>query len=400
MSFLLLLVIPGFILYLMSPEERLRFLRVVQDRLERAVDAVRQRRAERDPFRDALRARTPWLLVTPALVGVNATIFVCMLFGAGALGDPQTLLAWGGNFGPRTTSGEWWRLVTATFVHSGMMHLLVNVACLAQVGFALERQVGPFAFASTYVTAGVFASLVSLSAYPMSIAAGASGAIFGVYGLLLASSVWSMRQRSDVTMPLTAVKRFVPVAVVFILYNLTSDSLDAAAELSGLVTGLVCGLMLSRGVSDRKPRAAHVAAAIATTVMIAVVSSARLRGIADVRPEIARVVAVEQRTASAYDNAVAKFRIGRVTADALIRVIERTIIPELQATRSRLEAIDGVVPPEHQPLVAAAGEYLRLRDESWRLRAEALHKGSMVTLRGADRTERASLEAFKKISGG
>jgi hypothetical protein len=122
-----------------------------------------------------------------------------------------------------------------------------------------------------------------------------------------------------------------------------------------------------------------------------------MRGISDVRPELARVVASEDRTAIAYGSAVDRFKLGRITAEALARLIERTIIPELQATHARLEAIDGV-PPEHQPLVAAAREYLRLRDESWHLRAEALHKRSMAALQGADKAERASLQAFKRIT--
>ena len=66
------------------------------------------------------------MLVTPALVALNVTVFLIILVGPGALADPQTLVGWGGNFGPRTTNGEWWRLVTATFVHSEMLPILVR----------------------------------------------------------------------------------------------------------------------------------------------------------------------------------------------------------------------------------------------------------------------------------
>ena len=120
-----------------------------------------------------------------------------MLFGAGALSDQATLLGWGASFGPRTTNGEWWRLLTATFVHSGMIALLVNVAGLAQAGLVTERLAGPVAFVTVYVSAGLAASLVTLSSHPMSVSFGASGAVFGVYGLLLATSMWSRFNRSD-----------------------------------------------------------------------------------------------------------------------------------------------------------------------------------------------------------
>ena len=237
---------------------------------------------------------------------------------------------------------------------------------------------------------------MNLSSHPMSVSFGASGAVFGVYGLLLATSVWSRFNRSDITMPLKTVKSLAPAAAIFILYHMMSDGLDGASEIAGLAMGCIGGLVLTRGVGERKPTVGRIAFTSAATAAIALVMAVPMRGISDVRPELKRVVAVEGRTAGVYSAAVDRFKIGRTTAEALAKLIERTIIPELQATNARLETINGI-PPEHQPLVAAAKEYLRLRDESWHLRAEALHKGSMVTLQGADKVERSSLEAFKKI---
>jgi hypothetical protein len=138
-----------------------------------------------------------------------------------------------------------------------------------------------------------------------------------------------------------------------------------------------------------------------------------------------RVVALEDRTSRAYATAAEGFRKGRITADALARLIDRTIMPELQAADARVKAFDRG-PPEHQPLVADAEEYLRLRAESWRLRAEALRRmntprpreaggtdwesGARSRLRAetqhnvdgllrgkAEGTERASLEVLQRI---
>jgi len=422
MIFFLLIVLGGFAFYVMTPEERARLVRALLAAIRHLKYTAIQRRPTREAFHDALRARTRWVLVTPALVALNATIFTFMLFGPGALSDPETLVGWGGNFGPRTTNGEWWRLVTTMFVHSGMLHLLANIAGLVQLGLILERLVGHLTFAAVYVAAGVFASLVSLSAAPVAVSVGAAGAIFGIYGLLLASSIWGMLHRSTVTIPLRAMKRLGPAAAVFILYSVATDGIESRAALAGLVTGCVAGLVLARGVSDRKPPARRVAAAMATTAVIAVALAFPLRRLADVRPEMERVVAVEDRTASAYKTGVDRFRSGRITAEALAQLIDRTIVPELHAAQARLKALDRV-PHEHQPLVASAEEYLRLRDESWRLRAEGLHKAkgltrgeadrtrdenwrlraegqhraNMLTLGEADRTERASLEALQRI---
>jgi hypothetical protein len=97
-----------------------------------------------------------------------------------------------------------------------------------------------------------------------------------------------------------------------------------------------------------------------------------------------------------YEKAVGQFKSGGMSSQALAKVIHTAIVPELQAARARLKAVNGV-PAEHQPLVASADEYLRLRDESWRLRADALSKSNMGALRAADRSERASLEALERL---
>jgi membrane associated rhomboid family serine protease len=391
-------VVFAFVLYRMTPEERARVFQAVLATIRQLQDAAtrgRSRgRAECEPFRDALRARTPWVLVTPTLVALNVVIFVFMLFGAGALSDPATLVRWGANFGPRTTNGEWWRLVTSMFVHSGMLHLLVNVAGLVSIGLILERLVGSLTFAAVYVAAGVFASLVSLSIYPMGVSAGASGAIFGLYGLLLASSIWGLLHRSEVTIPLAAVKRLAPAAVVFILFNLAGDGVGSTAELTGLVAGIVCGLVLARGVSGGKSPARRVAATMAAAIAIAVASAVVLRGVTDVRPEIERVAAVEDHTAGVYRTAVERFRNGRITAAALARMIDETIVPELHAADSRLKSVHGV-PQEQQPLVADAEDYFRLRLESWRLRAEGLRKTDMLTPRADARKEPVSNASWR-----
>jgi membrane associated rhomboid family serine protease len=392
--FVALLIVLGFALYVMTPEERARLvgtglaiIRQVRDRANHG--------AKNEPFRDALRARTRWVVVTPAFAALNLTTFVFMLAG-GALGDPQTLVEWGGSFGPRTTNGEWWRIVTSMFVHARTLHLLANVAGLMQPGFILERLVGHAAFAAVYVAAGAAAGLVSLAAHPLDVSAGASGAVCGIYGLLFASLIWGILRRSPATIPLTAVKELAPAAAVFILYNATSGGIEQPAALAALGTGFVCGLVLAKDIRDRKPPARRVAAALAATLVIAVAFAVPLRGVADVRPEIARIVAIEDRTARAYQAAVDQFKTGSMSAAALARVIDRTVVPELQAGRARLQALDGV-PQEYQTMVAGAEEYLQLREESWRLRAEALQKGDMVTLRKAGRAERRSLEALEKI---
>jgi len=169
-----------------SEEQRAQLIRALRKASARPRAVAARNRLECDPFLDVLRARTRFAVVTPILIALNVIVFVSMIFGRGSLADPETLVAWGANFGPRTTNGEWWRLVTAPFVHAGLLPLVVNLTALAQLGLILERIVGRRALAAVYVAAGVLAGLVSIAAHPVVVSAGASAAIASLYGLLLA----------------------------------------------------------------------------------------------------------------------------------------------------------------------------------------------------------------------
>lgn len=414
MLLLALLVIAGYLLYTLSPDERKTLLQKGLAFAREAKDRADEVRLQPDPFRDGLKQRTPLVLVVPALIFLNVTIYIFMVLG-GATFDTDSLIAWGGNIGMRTTNGEWWRLLMSIFLHAGMFHLIVSVAGLTQVGMLLERMVGHAAVAVVYVAAGLLASVQSISGQSIAVTYGDTGAILGLYGLLLAVVMWSkLKRRAEpetlsldepgepletppapaLDIPMTALKRLAPAAGIFIFYTLVSGI--GTAELSGFMAGFVCGLVLASSATEETAPVWRAGATAALTAIIVVISAYPLRGVSDVRPEIAKVVELEGRTAASYQKAVDQFKLGHINADALAREIDRTIVPELRAASVRLKSFTKV-PPEHQPLVASAEEYLRLRDESWRLRAQALHKSNLPALREADRTERASLEALEKI---
>ncbi len=164
MILVVLSVLGGYALYSMKPEERIQLKERLIVAATRARSEAERRRAEPEPFRDALRERTPWPAVMPALVALNVVLFV---LSASAGSEPEALVSWGASFGPRTSNGEWWRLLSSMFLHAGLFQLIVNCAALVQLGLILERLVGHVTFAAVYLAAGVFASIVSLSDYPM-----------------------------------------------------------------------------------------------------------------------------------------------------------------------------------------------------------------------------------------
>jgi rhomboid protease GluP len=395
---LFLLMIIGVAWVATTPAERARFFRTVVGAVPvKQVQAVAEQvRPQHDAFEEALRARTRWAVVTPALIAIHVLVFLGMVFGAGALADVETQVRWGASFGPRTTNGEWWRLLTATFVHAGFFHLVMDLAGLVQVAFLLERLVGRLAVAAVYIAAGIFGSLVTLSADPVAVATGGSAAIFGLYGTLAVSMAVGVVHRSAVTMPVMTAAKLAPAAALFFLYNVAGGGSGTGAEMAGLFAGLSCGLAMAKGLADHKPPLQRGVAVMATAAAIAVVFAVPLRGVTDVRPEIERVASIEDRIAATYEGAVTRFRKGQLKAEALADLIDRTIRPELQQAHSRIKALEGV-PSEHEAMVAAAAQYLKLRDESYSLRADGLRLTNMIKLRDAERRERAALEALQKI---
>ena len=392
-----LLVLSGAALYFMTPEERTRLLHNAVAALRRGAYAAAHPATPADPFATMLRERTRWVAVTPLLVLLHVLVFVQMASGPGSIGDPQTAIAWGANFAPRTTNDEWQRLILSTFVHGGILHLLATIAGLLSVGLVLERIIGPVGFAAIYFAAGLAASVVSLwTGTPTSVTYGASGAVFGLFGLLLASLIWWVVERAPVPIPLVTVKRSAAAAVPFFLYNALTEHLASGPELAGCGTGLIGGLLIARGLTRQKPVVTRAAVLTAATAAIAIAAAVPLRGITDFRPHIAHIAAVEERTTTAYDAAVSEFRLGRLPAKRLAQLIDRTILPDLQGMRKRLSEVRGV-PREQAPLVEAADAYLRLREQSWRRRSEGLLRSNLNMLREAERTERTALEAFQKL---
>ena len=396
MTLLALTVLAGFAIYVMKPAERTRLVHGAVQLVRRIAGIAARHKPQRDPFQEALRTRTERALIVPAIATANGLVFVAMLLGSGSLSDPDTLVAWGANFGPRTTNGEWSRMLDAMFVHAGPLHLLATIAGLVQAGLIVERLVGYFTFSAVYIAAGFFASVVSLWLHPMDASVGASGAVFGIYGFLAATAIWGMHRSSGVTIPLQTVRTFAPAAAVFFAYNAISGGLQFEADLAGFVTGFVSGLVLTKDVGERTPEPRLVTRAVTATFVVATLIAIPMHGLTDVRPQIEWIVRLEDGTAERYRTAVERFRRGVISARDLAQVIERNIVPELESAQAHLSAL-GRVPREHRALLERAEEFLRLRDECWRRRAQALEQGNLAVLREVDQVELTSLRALEEI---
>ena len=381
-----------------AAERRLYFGKVLKS-IDKVLFRIQIWWREIEPFREALRARTRIAPVTPVIAAVNLAVVIGMVFHPQLLNDPNPLISWGANFGPRTANGEWWRLITTLFVHASIIDLMVCLLAFVPLGLMLERIVGPLAFAAVYLTAGLFSSLFMLSAFPVSVSTGAAGAVAGVYAFMAAALLWGVSQRPRLVVPLITIKLLAVCGGLFLAYAWVTGA--AAVVFVGFISGLVAGLTVSRGVNTSPTPALRMAAIVATMLCVAIVTAVPLRGITDARRTIETILETETRTAEAFKVALQDFTDGRMTDKALATVIDRVIVPELDYVSGRLAELDRTMIPKDQlPMVIAAEEYLKLRNESWTLRANALRGGKMSILWIADKKEALSLEALRRLKSG
>lgn len=181
--------------------------------------------------------------ITPIIMNLNILIFLIMVIsGLGVVTFKGIdLLHWGANYGPYTTNDQWWRLLTSIFLHGGLMHIMANMVGLLFVGIFLEPLLGRTKYLIVYLLTGILANVTSLWWYTATVSIGASGAIFGLYGLFLAFMLLKVFSKEFS-------KAFLVSTLIFVGYNFLmglSGGIDNAAHIGGLTSGFVIGLILT-----------------------------------------------------------------------------------------------------------------------------------------------------------
>ncbi len=303
-----------------------------------------QVQAERDQFNSELDRSNRRAIVTPVLVAVNVCAFAYTAFAGGGLlvADGSAMLRWGTNWGPLTLDGQTWRLFTSMFLHFGVAHLAFNMWALWSVGRLTERLLGSAEFLLLYVFAGLCASVASVYWHPFLNSAGASGAIFGVLGALLAFMV---NPRTRVPVSVAAAQR--NSALVFIAYNLfngfTHAGIDNAAHLGGLLSGFAIGWLLARPLepqpgaqfSSRLGWGVAAGAVILAGLMWPVVRLSPER--AFVR-EFGRYATEEQAIIADQNQLAALITSHAISEQEYGRRVAETLVPRWQAQEERFAA--------------------------------------------------------------
>jgi membrane associated rhomboid family serine protease len=211
-------------------------------------------------------------VVTRALIAINVIVFLAETAAGAPLGGGGGGTIWfhGVLFGPFISqSHEYWRLVTAGFLHDGLLHIAVNMLSLYWVGMVLEPAVGRFNFAAIYFASLLAGSFGALLFEPGAPTVGASGAIFGIFGALI----------------VVAYHRGIPiwqsglgfVLVLNLLFSVTFSGISIGGHLGGLAAGLICGEMVVQW-SERRRMPALTLAGCAVVGVASVVLAIAVAG--------------------------------------------------------------------------------------------------------------------------
>jgi rhomboid protease GluP len=185
--------------------------------------------------------------VTTVLVGINAAVFVGMIATGVSLNrpTPHQLLLWGADFAPLTLQGQLWRMLTSNYVHIGLLHIALNMWCLWNLGALAEMVFDPWTYVLAYTASGLAGSLASLWLHPLAVGAGASGAIFGLAGTMIAALYLG-----KLPIPRSAIQGTLKSLLMFAGYNLFFGAVVPGIDNSAHIGGLIAGLLIGAGLAS------------------------------------------------------------------------------------------------------------------------------------------------------
>lgn len=183
--------------------------------------------------------RTPFTFI---FLAINIAIFLLMSLAGGTTNGP-TLMAFGVKSNAEIHAGQWWRLITPIFIHIGLIHLFFNSYALWIVGPQVEKLYGSARFVILYVLTGVAGVLGSYFFHPENVSAGASGAIFGLFGVLL---TFGIRYRHSIPpfFKKAVGTGVLPVIAINLFIGFTIRGIDNSAHISGLIAGAVLAAVI------------------------------------------------------------------------------------------------------------------------------------------------------------
>ena len=177
------------------------------------------------------------LTATTVLVLINIAAFIWETLTGGST-DPVSLVRHGALYGPLVDRGEWWRIITAAFLHGGLLHITFNMIALYQVGTFLEMLVGAPSMLAIYFVSMIGSGLSVYKFTYTDVTVGASGAIFGIFGALVAIGL-SLGPRGR-----SLVAQTLPIIGINLAIGFSIPNISNAGHLGGLASGFAAGFLL------------------------------------------------------------------------------------------------------------------------------------------------------------
>jgi len=281
-----------------------------------------------------------------------------------------------------TTHGQWWRLLTAAFVHIGMIYLAMNMYVLAIIGPVTEKLFGAAGFASLYLLAGIGGNVVSLAWHPFRTAAGASGAVFGLYGGIFG---YLLLQRNSVAPE--KIEALLKSGAGFLVFNMlfgfAKENVDVAAHLGGLATGFVSGCALSWPVTTVMVSAGfrRSMVVLAAGTVLAVAGASRIPKSDDLLAEAQRFGQVESSVVPIFDQVWKQSLNHSISNEQFQQELDQKILLPWNSERVRFAKLK--FGKDQQRLADLLMKYMDLRAEGGTLSEEGVLTNNRELIRAA-----------------
>lgn len=182
---------------------------------------------------------------TPYITYIIMGICFIMFLITGMGNDTGVLIKYGANLDVLVKNGEYYRLLTSMFLHSGLLHLFFNMYALYIIGPQVESFFGKTKYLIIYLLSGISGSLLSVAFNVNTVSVGASGAIFGLFGALL---YFGYNYRGYLGNVIKS--QILPVVIINLIFGFISTGVDVAGHIGGLIGGIIVSSVL--GSSDEK----------------------------------------------------------------------------------------------------------------------------------------------------
>ena len=184
----------------------------------------------------------PRAYVTYALAVLNVLLFLLTEISGPTEVDSEVLIRWGALYTPAVKSGEYWRFITAMFLHSGIRHLMNNMIALLAAGTLLEEELGRVRFGILYLLGGLAGNALEYAL------AGASGAVFALLGALLWCIILHHGHFRGMSL-----RRLLIYLVISAYFGLTASGVANGAHFGGLAFGFLFCILIYRKKDGMEP---------------------------------------------------------------------------------------------------------------------------------------------------